>query len=574
MSQFDALETSPASSTPKSTETGPWGFLPLTIQNWILQKGFTSPTAIQEQAIPAALTGKDVLAQSPTGSGKTLAFSIPICISLGKHIKNGAPRAIILTPTRELGSQIHEVLHSLNTVSDLKVLPILGGSSYSRQKSGLMAGADIIVGTPGRVADLIRQNSLDLSKLKVFVLDEVDQMLDIGFAEELSFIRRSVPETVQTLFFSATLASRIKNLAKEMLKKPLEILVKNRIENEESTIKHSYIELKQGGETKALVNCLLYYRPKQAIVFCETRQETAELAEELVARGFNAAPLHGDLSQQERNKAMNRFKEGSIQYLLTTNVAARGIDVSDLPLVINYSVPWDRESYTHRTGRTGRAGKEGEAWTLVTMSNIRRFERMVMELKITPAKIAIPTAEQVYETSSEALIAKSLESMENFKPAHILKIAQGVLKKSVQPEQLETLALHLIAQSLVKLDAQNTSTIVLDRPFAILDKSKKRPEFFSSGSGRSPGGSEFKRSGSGSRFGKPSQGGGFGKPAQGKAGSFRKSGAEAGRGYKGSNEKSGSKPGFESRKEGFESSKGTSTNKPKSRTMEFSLGHN
>ena len=262
--ELSALEQSPTPSAADVIEN--FSSLPQVLRDALAAQGITEPTSIQARAIPAALTGRDVLAQSSTGSGKTLAFALPVALRLQKH---GGLRALILTPTRELATQVAAVLDSTVSSMKLRTLAITGGASYSRQRRALQEGVDIVVGTPGRMTDLMGQGVLDLSQIESFVLDEVDQMLDFGFAEDLEKIRAQLPANVQTLFFSATLSSEIKALARKTLKNPLEVNIVSAGGQSPSTIRHSYLEVRGFAEQKALINTLLFHNPTQAMVFCK-----------------------------------------------------------------------------------------------------------------------------------------------------------------------------------------------------------------------------------------------------------------------------------------------------------------
>lgn len=499
--------------------------LPQSLREILASQGITGPTHIQARAIPAALTGRDVLAQSSTGSGKTLAFSIPVALRLQKH---GGLRALILTPTRELATQVAAVLESTVSVMKLRTLAITGGASYSRQKRALQEGVDIVVGTPGRMNDLLSQGSLDLSQIESFVLDEVDQMLDFGFAEDLEKIRAQLSPKVQTLFFSATLSSEIKALARKTLKNPLEVNVISDTGNSPSTIQHAYLEVRGFAEQKALINTLLFHNPAQAMVFCKTRQECADLTDALMSRGFDAAALHGDLTQSERNQTMERFREKKLRYLIATNVAARGIDVQDLPLVVNFNVPFDLESYTHRVGRTGRNGAQGQAWTIITPSSSRAYEFIMRKLKLKPELLTVPAASEVIHRSAEIMLNELRTPREKPFSKTIDKALERTLA-SVSEEEKNLILREVLGRRLMKLDVYYNDDIVVHKPLVSFDgEFKERREWKSSGkkgssqeSGRSNG--RFGRGGKPSRpfggegksfQGKRSEGGG--NPFQGK----------------------------------------------------------
>lgn len=435
--------------------------LPTALRENLAAQGITAPTSIQSEAIPLALTGRDVLAQSRTGSGKTLAFTLPLALRLKRH---GELRALVLTPTRELATQVASVMESTVSALKLRTLAITGGSSYSRQRRALQDGVDVVVGTPGRITDLLNQGVLSLSKIEVFVLDEVDQMLDFGFAEDLEKIRSQLAPQAQTLFFSATLSSEIKALAKKTLKSPAEVNIAQSEGQSPSTIQHGYLEVRGAGEQKALINALLYHNPAQAIIFCKTRQECSDLTEALSRRGFDAAALHGDLTQVERNQTMDKFREKKLKYLVATNVAARGIDVQELPLVVNFNVPFDLESYTHRVGRTGRNGAEGEAWTIVTPASCRSFEFLMRKLKLTPKPITVPTASEVIHRSAESLMQNLKVSSEKNHSKTIVKAVERNIS-NLQPEEKDSLLREFLARKLESLDVYYNDEFIAHKPF-------------------------------------------------------------------------------------------------------------
>jgi ATP-dependent RNA helicase DeaD len=485
--------------------------LPLPLREALTAQGIKEPTRIQAQAIPAARSGRDILAQSSTGSGKTLAFSLPVALRLKKH---GELRALILTPTRELATQVAAVLDSTVSSLKLRTLAITGGASYSRQKRALSEGVDIIVGTPGRMTDLMSQGVLDLSRIEIFVLDEVDQMLDFGFAEDLEKIRSQLAPQAQTLFFSATLSPEIKALARKTLKNPLEVNVLPAGGQSPTTIQHSYLEVRGFAEQKALINALLFHNPTQAMVFCKTRQECADLTDALMRRGFDAAALHGDLTQAERNQTMERFREKKLKYLIATNVAARGIDVQDLPLVVNFNVPFDLESYTHRTGRTGRNGAAGQAWTIVTPAAARSYEFIMRKLKLKPELITIPSASEIIHRSAEGMLAEMKIAREKPAAKTVEKAVERTLA-ALSAEEKEQILREMLTRRLEKLDVYYNDDIVVHKPIVRLDEGgfKERPSWKDrKGGGAGAGGGD----GRGPRGDKKHRGQDHGKPKFGK----------------------------------------------------------
>lgn len=466
----DANSTQTEHSTKASVEqnatvTVPFAFLPDRTRAVLAKQGINAPTLIQEKAIPIALEGRDVLAQSHTGSGKTLAFGLSLGLRLTKA-KRGGVLALVLTPTRELATQVTRVLEPILRTLDLSVLAVTGGDSYSRQKSALHRGVDVVVGTPGRICDLLSQDILTLENIQMFVLDEVDEMLDVGFADNLEEIRAKVGPTAQALFFSATLNPKIRKLARTLLNDPVEVVAKQAAEGEAGAarIEHGYIEVLPGGEFKALINAFLFHSPEQALVFCKTRAECAELVEALVSRGLLAAALHGDLSQDERNATMAKFRDKRVRYLVATNVAARGIDVRDLPLVVNFGVPFDPESYTHRVGRTGRAGAEGKAWTLVSPKTARGYEFLMRHLKLTPTAVAVPAPADIARRIAEETVKGLLGTPdESTGPKTVRKAVERALE-DIPAEEKAALLSALLCRHVGQRESFFLNDVVPTRP--------------------------------------------------------------------------------------------------------------
>jgi ATP-dependent RNA helicase DeaD len=328
----------------------------------IYEMGFEEPTPIQISAIPLILKGADIIGQAQTGTGKTAAFGMPI---VEKCEKGKTPFALILEPTRELAVQVAEEINRIGAVKRISALPLYGGSSIERQIKALKRGVEVIVGTPGRVIDHIQRKTLKLSDVKIVVLDEADEMLNMGFIEDIETILKTTPSERQTLLFSATMPLTIMNIAKRHMKNPEKIKV-NTKELVVPKIRQIFYEVREEEKLKALSRLLDVEDPQLAIVFCHTKREVDEVATKLSQMGYNAGALHGDFTQQRREEVMKKFKGGIIDILVATDVAARGLDIQNVTHVINYSLPQDPERYIHRIGRTGRAGKTGIAITFVT----------------------------------------------------------------------------------------------------------------------------------------------------------------------------------------------------------------
>ena len=358
----------PSDEAPDSDDlAGDLTFADLQIHPAVLQAvgdvGYESPSPIQSATIPAMLEGSDVVGLAQTGTGKTAAFAIPILSKIDTDSR--ATQALVLAPTRELALQVAEAFSRYGAHLRVNVLPVYGGSSYGPQLAGLKRGAQIVVGTPGRVIDHLEKGSLDLSHLDYLVLDEADEMLQMGFAEDVERILSDTPEYKQVALFSATMPPGIRKITAKYLHDPVEVTVKSKTQTAEN-ITQRYVQVAGPRKMDALTR-LLEVEPFEAmIVFVRTKQATEEVAEKLRARGFSAAAINGDIPQAVRERTINSLKDGSIDILIATDVAARGLDVERISHVLNYDIPHDPESYVHRIGRTGRAGRSGTALLFVT----------------------------------------------------------------------------------------------------------------------------------------------------------------------------------------------------------------
>jgi superfamily II DNA/RNA helicase len=344
-------------------------------------RGITSPFPIQEQAIPLALTGQDIIGQAKTGTGKTLGFGLPLIQSLGLNPEKGA-KALVVVPTRELAIQVAEDLKLACSNRSTTVAAIYGGKAYEGQIAEIDAGAQIIVGTPGRLIDLSKQKKLDLKHIQFMVLDEADEMLDLGFLPDVEKLFAYTPESRQTMLFSATMPGAIVSLARRYQNKPVHIRVNDPDEGLTKADIKQFVYRAHSLDKDEVVGRILQAEGRgKTIIFCRTKRQAAKLSDELVDRGFNASALHGDMSQEAREKSMANFRSGKKDILVATEVAARGIDVDDVTHVINYSVPEDEKAYLHRVGRTGRAGRLGIAVTFVDWEDLARWTHIDKELK-------------------------------------------------------------------------------------------------------------------------------------------------------------------------------------------------
>ncbi len=381
-------------------EPGSIGFQELNLSPEMLASvqclGFALPSPIQEKAIPVIQEGFDVVGQSQTGSGKTAAFCIPIVEKIST--KQRMPQALILTPTRELAKQVGNEVHKFGKYKKkLKTAIIFGGASFRDQLRDIRGGAQIIIATPGRLLDHIEQSTIDLSTIKTLVLDEADRMLDMGFRDDVEKILQKASTERQTIFFSATISHSIKALVEEFSTQPRYITVKQDIGQEAPLVTEKGFKVRHQMKFDALLRLLRYYDAKSGVIFCNTQQMVEKLAEDLATNGCVVDRLHGGMAQAQRERVMAGFRKSRFHYLVATDVAARGIDVNELGVVVNYDLPKDPEDYVHRIGRTGRAGKKGLALSLITgagmrsVSAIERFTGARLTIEALPSQSAIRT---------------------------------------------------------------------------------------------------------------------------------------------------------------------------------------
>jgi ATP-dependent RNA helicase DeaD len=383
--------------------------------------GYEEPTDIQREAIPPLLEGSDVLGQAATGTGKTAAFALPMLHRIGPSIDDERPvRGLILVPTRELAMQVAEAVHRYGRPLGTRVLPIYGGQAMQQQLRALKRGVDVVVATPGRALDHIRRKTLRLETVQMVVLDEADEMLDMGFADDLEAILEAVPETRQTALFSATMAPAIRSIANRHLRKPVLVHIAREREapGEAPRVREVAFVVQRRHKVAALARVLDMESPTSAIVFCRTRTEVDELTETLGARGYRAEALHGGLSQEQRDRVMRRFRDGASELLVATDVAARGLDIEHVSHVVNFDVPSSPDAYIHRTGRTGRAGREGVAITLAEAREHRLLRNIEQATKRKISIESVPTIhdlrarrlELTRSSLEEVLIAGDLDS--------------------------------------------------------------------------------------------------------------------------------------------------------------------
>jgi ATP-dependent RNA helicase DeaD len=366
--------------------------------------GYEKAAPIQSQAIPLILAGRNILGQSQTGSGKTAAFGIPAVEFVDLDIRG--VQTIILCPTRELAIQVAGEIFQLSAFKKgVQSVPIYGGQSYERQIKALKQGAQIVIGTPGRILDHIQRKTLRLDQVKQIILDEADEMLDMGFKDDIETIIQQTPNRKQLIGFSATMAKPILDLLKQFTEN-LEIV---KIEHKAltvPTVEQAFYEVRGRGKTEVLTRLADLYDIKLGVIFCNTKRMVDELTEELIARGYSADRIHGDMSQAQRERVMARFRKSAIEFLVATDVAARGIDVDNVEVVFNYDLPWDEEDYVHRIGRTGRAGRSGKAFSLVQGREIYKLKNIERYTKSRISNRKIPSLEEIEEKRTNLFVEK------------------------------------------------------------------------------------------------------------------------------------------------------------------------
>ncbi|MFD2178451.1 DEAD/DEAH box helicase [Veronia pacifica] len=413
--------------------------------------GFVAPTPIQAASIPALLTGTDALGKAQTGTGKTAAFSLPLLNKL--DLNQRKPQAIVMAPTRELAIQVAAEVKSLGqNISGLKVLEIYGGASIVDQMRALRSGAHIVVGTPGRVKDLINRERLQLDEVHTFVLDEADEMLKMGFVDDVTWIMEQAPETAQRVLFSATMPPMVKQIVDRFLREPARIDVAGSNRTVEK-VEQQYWVVKGVEKDEAMTRLLETEETDASIVFVRTRQDTERLADWLSARGFKAAALHGDIPQSLRERTVEHIKRGVIDILVATDVVARGLDVPRITHVFNYDIPFDVESYIHRIGRTGRAGRNGKAILLVRTNQIRMLRTIERVTQTRMEEIQLPLRDKVAEARLSGLAA----DLEQQKEAESLDAFVGLIEK---------------LQEQIDVDAPTLAAMLLQR------QQGKRPLFY------------------------------------------------------------------------------------------------
>ncbi len=441
--------------------------------------GFEEATPIQVQAIPVGLEGRDLIGQAHTGTGKTAAFGIPLVEFL--KVERDQIQGVVLTPTRELAVQVAEELNKIGQYKGILALPVYGGQEIGRQIRALKSRPHIIVGTPGRFMDHMRRRTIRLGQVTMVVLDEADEMLNMGFIEDIETILKEIPGERQTLLFSATMPRTIQSLALRFMRNPEVIRIESR-QVTVPTLEQSYIQVEERQKFDVFCRVLDAQPPERAIVFGRTRRRVDELYEALKKRGYSAEGIHGEMPQSKRDLVMRQFKDGAIELLVATDVAARGLDITDVTHIYNFDIPQDPEGYVHRVGRTGRAGKTGEAITFVTPREIHHLK--VIE-NMTRGKIErkpVPTPRDAFEGQQRLAVDKLLNAVETGDMANYKALAERLLEES-DPVTLVSAALKI----LTKESNLTPVTLTEERPLRIKQARSAGTEkrgYYKGGSGK------------------------------------------------------------------------------------------
>ena len=469
--------------------------------------GFTVPSPIQAQAIPFVLDGRDMVAQAHTGTGKTAAFGLP---AISNMKLNKGVEVLVITPTRELATQVSDELFKYGRNLGVKTVTVYGGSSYKRQLDLIQRGANIVVATPGRLLDILKKDMLNNFQPSVVVLDEADEMLDMGFLDDINEIFSYLPTKRQTLLFSATMPKPIKILAERILENP-EFISITKGETTNADIEQSYYVIEESERDDAVIRLMDSENIGKSIVFCRTKSEVDRLSNVLSNAGYLANGLHGDMEQRQRETVIKGFKQNSVKVLVATDVAARGIHVNNISHVFNYHIPFDPESYVHRIGRTGRAGTKGKAITLLTPLEFKELQKIKSKVGTSMSHAFVPSKTDLRSNTITTLVNKVEEQ-------HIYDEAHIVLDKLREDIDDETMAYKLISMLLDQEDIKGPNNIGIpeDKIKAILERASKRGD--SRGRGRggrsrsrngNGGGSSYRGNRSRSSNGGNSSGGGY-----------------------------------------------------------------
>jgi len=404
------------------------------------QLGYEKAAPIQAETIPLILAGHDIIGQSQTGSGKTAAFAIP-AVEMIDPQTHGV-QVLILCPTRELAVQVAEEIYKLSAFKrSVHSVPIYGGQSYDRQIRALKQGAQIVIGTPGRILDHLSRGTLVLTNVRMVVLDESDEMLDMGFRDDIEEVLRSVPKNRQFICFSATMSKPILELIRKQSSNPRTLKIEHKVLTV-PTVEQAYYEIRGRSKTEALTRLIDIYDLKLGIIFCNTKRIVDELTEEMVARGYSADRIHGDMSQAQREKVMGRFRSSAIEFLVATDVAARGIDVENIEVVFNYDIPWDEEDYVHRIGRTGRAGRSGRAFSLIAGREIYKLQSIERYTRMKIPRQQVPSLEEVEEKRTNVFFEKIRTALQKGEFQKEARIVDRLLEQGFSSTDIACALVH------------------------------------------------------------------------------------------------------------------------------------
>jgi ATP-dependent RNA helicase DeaD len=406
----------------------------------IARLGFEQPAPIQAEALPLLLEGKDVVGQSQTGSGKTAAFAIPAVERLQPAERY--VQVLILCPTRELAVQVSEEVHKLAYFKPgVKPLPIYGGQSYDRQFAGLRAGANIVIGTPGRVMDHMNRGTLKLDRIRTVILDEADEMLNMGFRDDIEFILKTMPPERQTVLFSATVPRAIEDLIARYTRNPVRVKIEG-VAMTVPTVEQVYVEVDRRWKMEALERLIDLHDINRSIVFCNTQRMVDELTEHMNAAGYGADCIHGGMAQAARDRVMKKFRTGGVGFLVATDVAARGIDVDDIQVVFNYDLPYDGEDYVHRIGRTGRAGRSGLAISFVSGREVFQIRQIERYTRQRMRRVQVPTHNEIEAARMNQLVQRVRETLKAGDFRHYDHVIEGLLEEGLDSMDLINALLH------------------------------------------------------------------------------------------------------------------------------------
>ncbi|SDK30959.1 DEAD/DEAH box helicase [Sediminibacillus albus] len=449
-------------------------FKSLDISNPIMKAlekmGFEEATPIQAETIPLAMQGNDVIGQAQTGTGKTAAFGIPMIEKIEQDLKR--IQGLVVAPTRELAIQVGEEINRLGRFKGVRTLPVYGGQHMERQIRALREGPHIVVATPGRLLDHIRRKTINISNVHTAVLDEADEMLNMGFIEDIRDILKSIPEQRQTLLFSATMPKEIRDIATTLMKKPEEVRVKAK-EMTVENIDQFFVEVHEKQKFDTLTNLLDVHVPDLAIIFGRTKKRVDEVTEGLQARGFRAEGIHGDLTQGKRMSVLNKFKAGRIEILVATDVAARGLDISGVTHVYNFDVPQDPESYVHRIGRTGRAGKGGEAVSFITPREVPHLHLIEKVTKGKIKRLQAPSMDEALRGQQQITVDK-LKSTIDSKDLQSYRETANELLEQHDSVTVVSAALKMLTKERRNAPVNLTSIAPVSVKQAYKDKNKKK----------------------------------------------------------------------------------------------------